>query len=439
MNCLVDPEGVRRFKPSVQPDQFILQAALAGSVMLKWYEDHSPEQQYDYHEMRLIYQLGRRVGEYYKRSFKTIRDLHLPKAASVDHNHVLPPHLGFTEDGSGQPWTPATLIPEGCAFAIDTGVQNPSPEICIRFGLLMAARRLPFKIESPEECLRLVRFGLFDLGPNAEHVTESDFGRVHSRLRHAIRGHLKDHGNKFYRWLITNYDGVIHRIAKQKRSGGPIPNAIVRSVILELVFRAYTYIGRCVNVFMRNLLHCLPEPLTPVERPLFDSFYLGQPALGGLPVILLRDRLKEIREPFLEILANPENTREWGVALRLLDYYGNMASAKRTADRRYKNQRHHRNDLGRSAISQALDSSQPAPEIEDGLLQAVAAEAREARRAACSCETLADWYAEWTSDGGDSTHVMWRDTCSTCKHFEDVSVTRTRFQKISDMLSGLSD
>ena len=63
---------------------------------------------------------------------------------------------------------------------------------------------------------------------------------------------------------------------------------------------------------------------------------IDQPHFGGLPLILLGERLGFIDGVIAEVCENPGDRRPIKVLHRLLQFYADMARARREADRRRK-------------------------------------------------------------------------------------------------------
>lgn len=436
-DCFCGRDGVRRFTPGGGGvGAFIVSASLSGSVLLARRRDLDREQRFGYHAARLLYQLGPRLREHFGRSFQQEQDLYIPRAGCTADTHVLPEGLGQEPQSVGRSWGPAELVSQGREKAIDAGCSNPDPGTCIRFGLLEAARRNPLDPGrlSEADALKIVRLGLFDLGPAQDRVEEPQIAEVTSRLLGAIERHLEDDTEKFNRWFFEEVDNVVHQVAKRKGSGGPIAREVVRQAILEIVFRAYRYLGDGIHELMQDFASALPQKLSVQEQIFFDRIYNRQAFLGNLPLILLQDRFDFLRECLLAILANPGEIRWEGTLLRLLQYYGEMTATKRLGDRRYKQQSQHRNSDNRSAGTWTLRNDESAPEVAVDLFQQVAEYLREERQAACRCETTLRWRAKL--DDGETTpaEIVLADFCERCGHTEPVRLTRLRFQEIGEGL-----
>ena len=321
MDCLTGRDGSRRFTPAGGVKPFLLEASLGGLALLSRVRDLDAEGRFSYHAMRLIFQHAPLLREHLGRSFKRESDLVVAGAerAGRGGKDILPERIGLDPEGRGSRWTVPGLLRRGRAHAVEAGDPNPDPERCIAAGLFVAARRDPLDPArlTKAEALGLVRMALFDLGP-AAGVAEADKQAVAERLLKLIEPHLGDDTATFNRRFFEGRNDLVHRIAKQKKAGGPIPSEDVRRALLDLVFDAFTYVGDCVCLQMQAFLLALPSPLGERDRAGFAALYFKLDHLGGLPLILLRDRFAFLKESILDILAAPGEPGPVGVLLRLL-------------------------------------------------------------------------------------------------------------------------
>jgi hypothetical protein len=440
-NCLTRSDGFRAFAPSAGVGTFLVEANLSGSVLLTHQASLDHEHRFSYRAMRLIYQLAPRLREHFSGSFEKEKDLYLPRVGRIGDGHILPESPRNEPPGDARSWGPAKMVEQGRKKAIEAGCHNPDPGTCIRLGLLEAAKRDPLDTDnlSEEDALKIVRLALFDLGPSPK-MNEAALEKVTSRLLQALGGHLQDDSEAFNRWFFENLDNLVHQMAKKKRPDGIMARDVVRQAVLELVFRAHTYVGDCVSVLMEDFRRALPRKLSHEEQLHFAALYEKQPSLGGLPLIMLYERFGFLREAICELLEDPRDRKRPGVLLRLLVYYGEMVSSKRAGERQYKKQRQHRNSKNRTAQVWSL-----VPEHDQittnamTLFAGVAAELREWRGATCPCGSTRDWRAELMEEETNSDMIVMRDLCERCNHEETLGVTRWRFEQIAKRLIGESD
>jgi hypothetical protein len=439
LDCYTTADGSRHFVPE-DARALVIKASLGGFAIRQTTGKLSGRAQHEHQRARLLFQLGPRLSEYLGRKFTREQDLYLAKAGRIQGDrHVLPEYLGLDEQGQGQPWTPSELIERGRALALDSGCAQPTPAQCIALGLFAAARLNPFDPNqlTMVEVRSIVRQGLFELDPESQKPTPSVVRRVADRLDEALAAHLNDDTKEFEEWFLDNLDNIVHRIAKRKRPDGPIPRDIVREAVLELVFKAFVQVGESAHQQMVAFREALPEPLERKERMIFDSLYVGRRYLGGLPLLLLRDRFDFLREAMLAVMNDPANRRHQGALLRLLDFYGKMATTKREADRRYKKHRHHRNYQGRSAQVMVIKPELTAGSAgEPDLFQEIAGELREGRHATCDCSTLQHWIARVAvEEPPEPGVVILEDICTECGRRELVPVPEEHLKEIGERLT----
>jgi hypothetical protein len=138
--------------------------------------------------------------------------------------------------------------------------------------------------------------------------------------------------------------------------------AMVKFVLNAQAMRSYCYMAQCIEALMRDFESALQDPLTPAERSDFETLYYPQPALGGLSLILLAEKL-EFMEP---ILMQPARAPGKGLIQTLnllLFYYGELVRLRREADR------HLKANVGSVAQPECLDLQDPSKYVSEGLAQ----------------------------------------------------------------------
>jgi hypothetical protein len=347
MEC-IGPDDHRQFGPCPDPPAFILQASLAGFAILSHERDMTDNQRHSYHAMRLMIQSGWRARELLEfRQFRGPVDLWAPSSVASGYSDVLPDEIGLDANGEGTRWSIDELIRVGRASAAEAGVVNPNQRTCIEWGLFAAARNRPIDVAhfSQADAIHYLRLILFDYGPRtAANRNPELVDRITERLLEAIWRHLNDTTEAFDRWLFHDFDNVIHQIAQRVSGQGPIPREAVRQVRIELAFRAYQYAGQCMDRVMRDFLVALPQRLSPSERAVFETFYLGRRWLGGLPLVLLHRHTSHIRHAIQNLLAESDESAAAGALLQLLYFLADTTRRRREADRIYQAQRRQRQD-----------------------------------------------------------------------------------------------
>jgi hypothetical protein len=422
--CIADRQGVRRYVPQHGARAFVLQASLAGQAILAAGGQLNREQRQSYRVMQLFFQQADRLREHFGRSFKRAQDLWITGAVRSGERDVLPEHLGLDSRGRGERWTVNELLARGRESAIADGAVPPDEETCIRHGLLQAARINPweFKTENPGESRQLVRLSLFDLGPADKAIDSESKAIVTRRLVAALKRHIGDSSEAFNRWFLDELDNVVHQVAKQSKRGGPIDRSIVRQVLLETVFDAYQYVAQGVSVAMRDFASATPVPLNPREREILEAMYSETSALGGLSLILLHDRFPWVREIVKEVFTAPGDMQRFGVLLRLLEYFAEMTSKRRAADREEK--------------WKGLARNKPvASDAAFERFSEIARELRRRRNARCKCNSTENWRAAVESDLDGI--VVLNDGCSVCNHNETITVTHDDLREVDQNLPDL--
>lgn len=432
-DCWTDSDGTRRFVPIAPIHEFVRLASVIGFQILVQLQELNEQQRFSYHAMRLLYQRAQTLRESFGRTFKRQEDLLITAQVREDQrdNDVLPAGLG-TMHGAGDKWSVAELISHGRAAANDAGDGLPNKQTCIRLGLLEAARLNPFDVRSlpPAEARGLIRMALFDLGPVVESVNEETKARVINRLCAAIEKHIDDDTDAFRAWFFEHSDNIIHQIAKSRKDGGLIDRADVRQVILEAVFDSHFYIADCMQFAIAAFLDALPEALSPDERQLFEAIYYRRQELGGLPLVMLQSRFSDIHEAAVEVLGDPTDPNRIGVLLRILEYYADMASKRRRADREYKNRSKHQNAAGRTSMHlETQDTDRGTPNATSGF-DDIAVEHRRRRKSACRCATTDAWEAK-VDERSSSGVVVINDGCCICGHSESVEVSLNELRDIA--------
>ena len=120
----------------------------------------------------------------------------------------------------------------------------------------------------------------------------------------------------------------------------------MRRMLQDLGWDSYSYVADCLHVMMYVFQRLLPEPLTEAERLRFEQMYVKQSHFGQLPLALLVERFGFLKGVLWDIEETPSNRDAIRVFYRLLGYYGEMASIRRTSDRRIKARKAARLDHG---------------------------------------------------------------------------------------------
>jgi hypothetical protein len=444
LDCLVsrtaDGHPFRRFTPSDEgEDDFIVSATAAGLAALIATRDFDHETRSIYRAMSLFFQQSRHLQEWLNRRFARIGDLLIAESVRISGEppDILPSNLGLDRLGNGERWPAVELIRRGRKLAEAAGDNAPDEETCIRHGLIEAARANPLDPEqfSSDGVEAIVRLSLFDYDGGVDPEVKA---LIIERILKALDRHLDDSREKFRNWFFDNVDNIVHQVAKRKAIAEVASRDDVRRVTCDIGFMSFRYVGQCVDSAMRAFRLAMPEPLSADERQLFDLLYGCHCWLADIPLILLNPRFPQLREIIIEMLSDPGNRQLIGVLQRLLVYYGEMASARRQADRDYKRRSQHHNDDGRSAISLELqEEDRPASEDRGVVVggqrhfQEIVSELRERRRARCQCGHHRHWSARILESKTDERIVTIVDGCQQCGCHEEIPIPRSHFEAVA--------
>ena len=426
MTAWIGGDGLRRFTPTGGLDVFLPVASIAGLAVLGLQDKTTPEVRSAYHTMRYAFQLRRSFQEDLNRSFKSSNDLHLPRRSSTRSAgcHVLPVDVGQAPNGTGDGWSPNRLIQEGRQAC---GERGSAEADWIRAGLLLAAQRNPLPAEglSEVQAAALVRMALFDFDPTDRPVGEVKMSAVDGRFVDAIEKHSRVPFPAFKKWLFEDLPNIVHAISKRKQGGVKLTRKDVRSGLLDLTFRSFRYVGDCVHVFTRAFAAALPEPLSGREKQWFDALFARRPWWGGLPLVLLRDRLDYLGRACADLYEKPDDPTAIGVVLRLLDWYGQMARDRRRADTDRKKRGRTKvvtyNENDPAAVS-------PAPKGQH--FERIATAAIRMTGTACKCPEMPDWDVHAvgpTDPPADPVPLEYH--CETCGVSGTVAVLQSTFKE----------
>lgn len=372
LQCIERKDGIRQFFPVTPaivegmnlgegaqhvttPGGLVLVASLGGAAILTE-RGESEAGRLGYHEMRLLNAYIRHRREYFGKTTRLEKVLRVCGGARVDSSarNILPEDLGRSADGRGQPWNIKRLMYEGREAAREAGIANPMPEQILRFGLLAAPRDRYLNMDVSETAF-LVRMALFALGPSADRVPDDGLEYVADQVRQSLLDHRQDTKEKFRRWVEDADTNLVRRIEKRKDCKLKRPQ--VRNAILELGWRSFRSLGRCVGSQMYAFQQALPEPLSDDEELLFRWAYLGGPELGGFPLAVLHDRLPFLKEAVLTVWNQSGDPLALAGIRAMLYYYWELASNRRAADRTIKQQAQAQREHGRPLIVSLLEDS----------------------------------------------------------------------------------
>jgi hypothetical protein len=255
---------------------------------------------------------------------------------------------------------------------------------------------------------------------------------VAERLLGIFHERPDEDAESFDRRVFRGLDNLVHRIAKQRKGTGPIDREVVRRAVLELAWDAHAYVGDCVCVLMQAFRQALPTPLDDREGAWYETLFYGQDYLGGLPLVLLRHRFEFLEGAFADLVARPGDPAAVGVLLRLLAYYGEMASARREVDRAWKRRDpssgRRRADPVRTRVR---DATRPRTGPLVDRFRPIVAHLLEGRGLGCACP---DFDARLCEGAGRAAHLCIAVECERCGYAEEVRVGRAEFEQVGRVL-----
>jgi hypothetical protein len=306
-------------------------------------------------DMWFLFLRGQTMRPFVSRRFNTVSDL-------VDRRTAGPksmlPLTWLPATSPEAPKNPAQLMKLGEDFAADHGIRLRRASQRIHHGLAALANRDPLPPRDREASRLLVRSALFDI--EADLVLPEDLRlAVEEQILSALDSHIcSDKPQQhFDMWFLGHHNSFVKQVAQRLKGLNPKEaRSIVKHVLLDLAFRSCEYIAQCIQAVMYDFEKGLDGTLSQGERAAFHALYYPQDAAGGLPLILLRDKL-EFAEGILQLLlSDPGSEKAIGAFQYLLMMYGQLARWRRQVDRTRKQ------PIGRAAAPRQIDE-QPEPEI----------------------------------------------------------------------------
>ena len=297
-----------------------------------------------------LFQRARTMQPFLKRRFQHRKDLEITQG---DVSNVLPWEGDPTAAKLGYPTTIDQLIEAGAKLALEYGIVSPSYAERIEFGLWQAAKLENSSPVASNTVNRLIKTTLFNNEDAIHDVSEEDKQKIENAIFDAVKKGIDDDTTmeEFNKWFAGGSSTLVKQIGRQL-TDYPSERAseLVTSALIELGYRAHHYMVQPIQAMMHDFEHALEEPLNEQEKKAFDLLYYPQPAFGGLPLVLLGERLDTVRLAALELMEDPENSSIIGQLHSLLRYYAMMISPRRAADRERKRRKKYENrDVGNLA------------------------------------------------------------------------------------------
>jgi hypothetical protein len=284
--------------------------------------------------MWFLFQRGETMQQYVTRRFNSKRDLTL-RGATHDKAAVGIPWLQTNCSSTLAPRiTVGKFMQHGQDYARELGVTLRNNEQTIHYALAALAWESPKQPISREESLRLLQAALFDV----DHFEELDADTrdlVTGEILEVINPHVESElpPEVFDKWFLGAKNSFVKQVAQRLKGFEGSAREVVKQVLLELFFESYEYIGQCIWAVMRDFESGLDPPLNDLEQARFRLLYYPQEMLGGLPLILLRDKLEFAEGILLRLLSDPSDERAVGALHQLLVIYADAVRWRRQVDR----------------------------------------------------------------------------------------------------------
>jgi hypothetical protein len=180
---------------------------------------------------------------------------------------------------------------------------------------------------------------LFSVGPAVDPIDEETGQIVQQEIADVISENL-DSSEAFKRFLSDCRGDLVHRLAKRRpRNRRELSRDQVRQILLDVGWDTCRLAAQCIEVQMREFCASLEQPLRSSSLRSFKLLYYRQASLGGLPLIMLRPRLRFFGSAFTEVLETGGTPSSMAVLYRLIDYYSQMMEKRRADDREYQRRR----------------------------------------------------------------------------------------------------
>jgi hypothetical protein len=399
-----------------------------------------------YRAMWFLFQRALKMRQHICRRFTSTKDLVVARSGrrSKDANetHILPWQFDKITKKMGYPQSVAALLELGRKAARKAGISRPNSSQKIHYGLAKLAH-LNLKSLKPEEVVRVLKSVLFDIDPRVEPIPSETRAQVVERILTAIHAHLDNTSAVFDDWFWGKHNSFIKQIAKQVKSpGGKLDPEVVEQVLLELGWEAYEYVGQCVFAWARDMQKAMPDPLTADEKRAFELLYFPQPEFGGIPLILLAEKLQFVDTILDEIINHPGDEHPIQVLYQLLQFYAVLISNRREADVRIKDatkatRKWLKKESGQTSGGEAVSEVKDPTDSQDrcvGHEAALALYNRVAKAKEITCEcSKPDWDVE-PEAMEDSPAFRLTFVCNQCEKTQTVEISVDELQKLQSQL-----
>lgn len=450
LRCETLQDGERRFSPigvgnrSLDPFRpFFAFAFASGFAILRKAKPSRMTKVYrqSYRMMWFLFQRAQKMRQHIRRAFNSKRELTIRQIARNSKDptecHVLPWMFDASTKNKGYPQSVAELITRGEDAARQAGIASPNASQRIHYGLTEVARLEPKPLE-PAKVVLVLKAILFNVDPTRPPVLPAIREHVEERIATAIWPHLDKDSAVFDDWFWGKHNSFIKQIAKQKKSpGGELDPKVVEQVLLDLGWESFVHVGQCVHSWAYDMLKAMPDALSASERRAFEMLYLAHPKFGGVPLILLAEKLQFVDSVLDDIVNHPGDDRPLQVLYRLLQFYSAMVSNRREADvriqealknedkrlRKKTGQKHSKDSSNAKELQDKTDeeSQHECRDAAEVIYQAVA----KAKSITCKCSTPVWSGTPEGLEGAAKFRIIFR--CTKCK------TTRSRILSVEEL------
>jgi hypothetical protein len=338
--------GQQRLCPATGMHDYSVYSKRIGFEILSIRPAMSADHRADYELMLRLNQRMPQTKSHLKRQFSSITDLKIRPSGRLDQHdkNILPADLGLRADGRGRKWSIDRLLEEADkSLALPAKPSESSEQagefrgqLRISHGLMAAAELNPLRL-SPARVRQRIRMSLLEMGKDLPPHPRQLKSLVVARLRALWNAHLSDSDSKFRDWFQGSRSNLIKAVANlQGHRGGILDREHVEWALLELTAQGLEYAASCQHQFAVAVWSTISPEFDGMDRSAFEQLYFPQRYLGGLTLPLVWERGPFLRPILTRIWSEPTNSKLRPILWKMLDYYVQMAGARRLADRQAK-------------------------------------------------------------------------------------------------------
>lgn len=334
-----EQDGRRFIRPQGPVPAFIERCFVGGLAIQGLTQQLSHEAKQTYRLMSLLFRWSESPRRLHCRHISRIEDLHLTtgERQAISEDSVLPDSLIRARGIGRAPISPEGLIQAGRSHAEQFGVRTDDIARLLDYGLLSIASETDEVAEriQPTHSEWVLRHCLLDDDRGSPERNQEVVEEIEGRFIRLLEKHLSDDSRKFDSWM-KDFSTVTRTIAKQKGDLVVTANQ-VRSVLLDLLWRAHAYASRCVAVQMVHIARSFRPSLSEPERRDFRIWYAPQASLAELAPVVLHGRLQIVAPTLGRIADEPDSEdRCWKACLQALWWKKQIVEIRRKADQARK-------------------------------------------------------------------------------------------------------